>query len=98
MAPKLAHVQVVINCLYFVAQMCTCKDMLAHSLGASYLDDVMSQNELTTMCFMNSTSNFLLLQSLARVKATSTFNSHSFKRDPKHTIGQIQILAKAQPC
>ena len=33
---KLAHVQVVINCQYFVAQMCTCEDMLAHNLYELY--------------------------------------------------------------
>ena len=27
---KFAHVQVVINCRYSIAQMCTRKDMLAH--------------------------------------------------------------------
>ena len=33
---KLAHIQVVINCLYFVARMCTSEDTLAHNLGAVY--------------------------------------------------------------
>ena len=28
--------------------MCTPNDMLAHYIGAPYLDDIMSQNELTT--------------------------------------------------
>ena len=41
---KLAHVQVVINCQYFVAQLCTREDKLAHKLGARYIDDVMSYN------------------------------------------------------
>ena len=45
---KLAHVQVVINCLYSVAQMCTHEDTLTHNLGAPYFDDVMSYNSLTT--------------------------------------------------
>ena len=45
---KLAHVQVVINCPFSVAQMCTREDMLAHNLGAPYFDDVMSCNSLTT--------------------------------------------------
>ena len=45
---KLAHVQVVINWPYFIAQMCTREDMLAHNLGAPYIDDVMSYNSLTT--------------------------------------------------
>ena len=45
---KLAHVQLIRNCRYSVAQRCTRKDMLAHYLGALYLDDVMSHNELTT--------------------------------------------------
>ena len=30
---KLAHVQAVINCLYFIAPMCTSEDALAHSLA-----------------------------------------------------------------
>ena len=37
---KLAH---IINCRYFIAQICT------HILGAPYIDDVMSYNLLTTM-------------------------------------------------
>ena len=45
---KLEHIQEVINCLYSVAQMCTRNDMVAHYLGTPYLDDFMSQNELTT--------------------------------------------------
>ena len=44
---KLAHVQVIINCQYSVAQLCTCEDILAHNLGALYFDDVMSYNWLT---------------------------------------------------
>ena len=50
---KLAHVQVVINCWYSVAQMCTREDMLAHILGAPYFDDVMSYNSLTTISLRN---------------------------------------------
>ena len=46
---KLAHVQVVISCQYSAAQLCTREDTLAHYLGALYLDDIMSQNELTTV-------------------------------------------------
>ena len=45
---KLAHVQVVINCQYSVAQMCTREDTLTHNLGALYIADVMSYNMLTT--------------------------------------------------
>ena len=33
---KLAHTQVVLNCRYSVAQMCTREDTLAHILGAVY--------------------------------------------------------------
>ena len=46
---KLRHIQVVINCLYSVAQFCTAKDMLAHILGAPSTDDVMSYDSLTTL-------------------------------------------------
>ena len=45
---KLAHVQVIINCRYSIAQMCTCEDTLSQNLGMPYLDDFMSHNELTT--------------------------------------------------
>ena len=46
---KLAHLQVVINSWYSVAQMCTREDMLTQYLGVPYLYDVMSHNELTTL-------------------------------------------------
>ena len=46
---KLAHIQVVINCRYSIAQMCTREDTLARYLGESSLDDIMSHNELTTI-------------------------------------------------
>ena len=49
---KLAHVQVIINCLYSIAQMCTREDALAHNLGAPYFDDVMSYNSLTKKCWV----------------------------------------------
>ena len=45
---KLAHVQVVNNCRYSVAQMCTREDMLAHYLGTPFTDDVKRQNILIT--------------------------------------------------
>ena len=52
---KLAHVQVVINCRFSVAQMCSCEDGLAYILGALSIDDVM--NSLTTK-----SSNFRTLE------------------------------------
>ena len=48
---KLAHVQVVINCQYSVAQMCTYEDTLARYLGALSIDDVMRHNTLITCVF-----------------------------------------------
>ena len=45
---KLAHVQVVINCPYSVAHLCTSEATLAYNLGALHFDDVMSYNLLTT--------------------------------------------------
>ena len=47
---KLAHVQVIIKCRYFAAQLCTCEDTLTHNLCTLYIDDVMSYNSLTTIC------------------------------------------------
>ena len=46
---KLAHVQIVINSRYSVAQMCTREDGLAYIPGAPSFDDVMSYNSLTTV-------------------------------------------------
>ena len=46
---KLAHLQIVINCQYSVAQLCTHEDTLAHTLGEAYFDDVISHNSLTTL-------------------------------------------------
>ena len=45
---KLTHVQVVINCLYSIAQFCAGKDTLAHISGTPSHDDVMSYDSLTT--------------------------------------------------
>ena len=46
---KLAFEQVIINCPYFVAQMCTREDTFAHNLDARYFNDIMSYNSLTTL-------------------------------------------------
>ena len=46
---RLTHVQD--NCLYYIAQMCTREDMLAHYLGAPFIDDVMRYNTLITLTF-----------------------------------------------
>ena len=54
---KLEHVQVIINCWYSVAQMCTREDTLAHYLGAPSLNDIMSHNELTTITIKNLDAN-----------------------------------------
>ena len=48
---KLAHLQVVINCQYSFAQMCTSKDSPTHYLGTPYFDDVMRYNKLITVLF-----------------------------------------------
>ena len=45
---KFAHVQVVINCPYSIAHLCTSEAKLAHNLGALHFDYVMSYNLLTT--------------------------------------------------
>ena len=47
---KLAYEQVVINRRYFDAPTSTSEEILARYLSAP-LDDVMSENELTTKCF-----------------------------------------------
>ena len=41
---KLTHVQVVINCLYSVAQFCTGRVTLAHISGSPPIVDLMSYN------------------------------------------------------
>ena len=45
---KLTHVQVVINCRYSIAHLCTREATLAHNLGTLHFDEVMSYNSLTT--------------------------------------------------
>ena len=50
---KFAHVQVVINSRYSVAQMCTCEDALAYILGTPSIGDIMSYISLTTKCFLS---------------------------------------------
>ena len=50
-AHKLAHIQVVINCLHFVAPFCTGEDTLAYISGVPTIDDVMSYNSLRTQRF-----------------------------------------------
>ena len=55
---KLPHVQVVINCRYSIAHLCTSEAMLAHKLGALHFDDPMSYNSLTFICFMLNTQYF----------------------------------------
>ena len=46
---KLAHVQVVVKCRYFIAQLCTREDGLAYIFGAPFINDVMTYNLLTTL-------------------------------------------------
>ena len=55
---KLAHVQVVFNCRYSVAKMCTREVALAHFLGLLCIDDVMSYNSLTTPCLFISANHY----------------------------------------
>ena len=43
---KLAHVQIVNNCGYSIAQMYTREDTLAHNLGVLFIDDLMRHNTL----------------------------------------------------
>ena len=46
---KLLNEQVVINCQYSVAQMCTHEYALVCILGLPFIDDIMSYNSLTTL-------------------------------------------------
>ena len=53
---KLAHVHVIINCRYSIAQMCTCKDRLARYLGMPSIDDIIKHNMLITPVFKSSSN------------------------------------------
>ena len=55
---KLAHVQVIINCRYSVAQMCTSEDTLAHILGALFIDDMRYNTLITIFLFRFKRSDF----------------------------------------
>ena len=46
---RLAHIQIVFNCPYSIAQMCTHEDTLTHYLGALFIDVVMRHNTLITI-------------------------------------------------
>ena len=48
-----AQIQVKNNCWYSVAQMCNWEDTHARLFTRAVLDDVMSQNELTTIRMLN---------------------------------------------
>ena len=50
---KLAHVQVVINCQFSVAQMCTWEDIHARLFTRAVLDDVMSSQHLICILSVN---------------------------------------------
>ena len=50
---KLAHVQVIINCPYSIAHLCTSEATLAYNLGAQHFDDIMSYNSLKTIGVAN---------------------------------------------
>ena len=50
---KLAHVQVVNNCPYSIARMCTREDTLAYISGPLSIDEVMSYDSHTTLIFIN---------------------------------------------
>ena len=54
---KLAHVQVIINCQNYIAQMCTWEDQHARLFMRAVLDGLMSQNELTTIRFVKSSQD-----------------------------------------
>ena len=55
---KLANVQIVINCQYSVAQMCTWEDIHACLFRSTVLDDVMGQSELTTIYYANTNFSY----------------------------------------
>ena len=73
---KLAHVQVIINCQYSVAQMCTHEDTLAHDLGAPCLDAVMSNNSLTS----HNTCNYFNFRSFTKDVVKKIDASSGFER------------------
>ena len=62
---KLAHIQVVINYRYSVAQLYTREDGLAYILGAPFIDDFVSYDLLTTIVIACNESYTLELSLLA---------------------------------
>ena len=57
---QLTHVQVIINCLSFDAQLYTREDSLAHKIGAPYFDDIISHNLLTTQQVSRKVNEYLI--------------------------------------
>ena len=72
---KLAYVQVVTNCQYFVAPMCTWEEY-----SPAFLDDVISQSDLTTIELPNSEQlnpkNRISLSSKVLIFYGMRFGSH----------------------
>ena len=86
---KLAHIQVIINCRYSVAQMCTHEDKLAHYLGNRFIDDVMRYNMLITISTMKQTKLHLVLDFSCFAK---DYYSH-FKRFSVHLASNHSFRA-----
>ena len=77
--------------------MCTREDTLAHYLGAPYLNDVISQNELT--------SSATFLRSLFKVPKLSEFGEHLPKNLNKSSLilknnplFNLEIAFSGSPC
>ena len=72
---KLAHIQVVVNCPYSVAQMCTREDTLAHNLGALYFVPSRTRyNILFVMAAMPFLCNGILLSLFSMPKVNLVLN------------------------
>ena len=64
---KLAQVQVIINCQYFIAQMCTWEETYACLFKRAVLDDSMCQNELTTVHIIFASANGTFINSITQI-------------------------------
>ena len=79
MTSYLDKLQVVINCRYYVAQMCIRKDGLAYILGAPSIDVVMSYNSLTTIRLLLETILKIAYHKvIKKIFGCSQIGNHSF--------------------
>ena len=88
---KFVHVQVVINCRYSVAQMCTREDIHTCFFMCAVLNDAMRQSKLTTYIF----KYFRFQEDSAEILKLREKEKGDWK---KLTVAEKKVLYRASFC